>query len=420
MSSNKKTILYICSRSFAAPSSGHEIKMYNYCRGLFEKGYEIDLFVFASNVGDELSGLPFIRNVYFASQISRIDKIRNILFKSFISSAKWPLQNSLYYSRDNNNKIRELVDKNHYSAVIVDMVRLSTYYDAISHAECLKILDMDDLLSKRYQRQIESLTDRTSIAGTYEKNLSNFTTFLLRQNWIKKLILNAEIKRISANEKQVYLNFDKIMLVSSKEANEINQSIGDNKAAGIGLGVSLEYYDSHSNVRKKENSGVFVGNLLYSANADSVRYIEREVLPLCVHRISFTVVGKNTESLINEFMDCDNMVFTGLVDDLRAEVESNQLYIGPIVYGTGIKTKFLEAMAMGMPIITNEIGAEGIDAVNGRDWIVCNTAQDIAAAIDRLLNNQDEMKQLGSNARQFAENNLGWDQIFESFKKIGL
>lgn len=59
-----------------------------------------------------------------------------------------------------------------------------------------------------------------------------------------------------------------------------------------------------------------------------------------------------------------------------------------MTFGSGIKTKNLEAMAMGLPIVTTGIGAENINAVNGKDWIVADDNSEFADWVTDLLTDE--------------------------------
>lgn len=107
--SSEKRLLYISNRIFWPPMGGHEAETYHYCRGLHEKyGYLIDVYAFDSE--DKLKSVrkpEFLREVFLAKPIKKITKINNLVFKSFLSEKKWPLQNALYYSKENANLIRK-------------------------------------------------------------------------------------------------------------------------------------------------------------------------------------------------------------------------------------------------------------------------------------------------------------------------
>mgnify|MGYP002240203480 CR=1 FL=1 len=79
------------------------------------------------------------------------------------------------------------------------------------------------------------------------------------------------------------------------------------------------------------------------------------------------VGGGASENLLK--LQSEHVTFTGRVEDVRDYLEECSVFVCPMTFGSGIKTKNLEAMAMGLPVVTTSIGAENINAQNGRDWI---------------------------------------------------
>lgn len=418
----KKKLLYISNRIFWPPMGGHEVEVFHYCRGLHEKfGYKIDVFAFDDiKKTENKEKPPFLNDVYYSDRITALTKLHNILCKSFVAKEKWPIQNSLYYSKKNANNIKELIKEKDYDVIIVDMIRLATYYSAISNFECKKILDIDDTLSKRYKRQLHALTSKTSIAGQYNEKLPLFIQKILQSPAVKKLVLKIEIPRMELAEKRYADLFDRVIFVSPIETDEFNKKYQTNKAVTVSLGVDYPYFSKEIPVNKDKGRVSFVGNMATPANADSVRYIINQVLPHSKNISSIVFVGNCPDSLREEYCNNNKVIFTGKVDDLRIYVEEGMVFLAPIAYGTGIKTKILEAMAMGMPVVTNSIGAEGINGINGQHWFVSDDPIEIARYTDELLTSKHMCDEMGSKARKFVENFYQWDIIFEQFRELGL
>lgn len=422
MENNKKKLLYISNRVFWPPMGGHEVELFHYCRGLHEKfGYEIDVFVFDDEKKITNQTIPFFLNdIYFEKRIGYATKVWNIIWKSILSKEKWPIQNSLYYSSENASRIVKLMKKNNYDVVIVDMIRLATYYSAISSFRCKKILDIDDTLSKRYKRQMNVITSKTSIAGQYNEKLPVFIQRILQSTTVKKVILKIEIPRMELAEKRYADLFERVIFVSPIETDEFNKKYKTNRAVTVGLGVDYQYFSEKLLVNKNKGKVTFVGNMATPANADSVRYIINQVLPRSKNIDSLVCVGNCPDSLRKEYCKNNKVFFTGKVDDLRTYVEESMVFLAPIAYGTGIKTKILEAMAMGMPVVTNSIGAEGIPGINGQHWYVSDDSAEIARYTDELLMSQQKCDEIGLRARKFVESTYQWDIIFEQFKELDL
>lgn len=205
---------------------GHEVEVFHYCRGLHEKyGYEIDVYAFdeAHKVKNQKPP-SFLNDIYFSDRISLNTKVYNVILKSFLSKEKWPIQNALYYSEKNALNITELVNKKEYDVIIVDMIRLATYYPAISEFKCKKILDIDDTLSKRYKRQLKAITSKTSIAGQYNEKLPRVVQKIIQSSLVKKVVLKIEIPRMEMAEKKYSELFDRMIFVSPIETNEFNKN----------------------------------------------------------------------------------------------------------------------------------------------------------------------------------------------------
>lgn len=419
-----KKILLVATRQFWPPFDGHEVELYNYCRGLHEKyGYDIDVFAFAEEISDgsENAAHPaFLSRVYYASKVKAATKLGNVIGKSLLSSKRWPLQASLYYSKHNVMRISALMEDNRYEAVIVDMVRLATYYDAIRHYPCKKILHIEDMLHKRYKRQLEVLTPQSNIAGAYHEKLPGPIQSMLNSVWIKKMVLKLEIPRMEKAEQFYSEQYDRVTFVSALETTEFNEKYHTNKAITLSMGVDYSYYSQMITVNKVPGMVTFVGDFRTAANADSVRMIAHDVLPHCRLVKKMVCVGICPRELADEFKENKIIHFTGKVVDLRKHVKEGMVFLAPIAFGTGIKTKIVEAMAMGMPVVTNSIGAEGLDVHNGQELIIADTPKEIANAVTYLLNDPVLREEIGRNGQRYVREHHDWNTIFETFGKMGL
>lgn len=98
----------------------------------------------------------------------------------------------------------------------------------------------------------------------------------------------------------------------------------------------------------------------------------------------------------------------GDVPDMVPHLHAAAVYVAPHFTGAGTRTKLLEAMAAGLPIVTTTIGLEGIEAVPGRDIVVADDADAMIAAVCRLLDDPSERRRLGTAARRLVETQYDW------------
>lgn len=413
-----KNLLFITTRIFYPTNSGRKLSLYHYCRGLHEKyGYDIYIYTFLEGDQDFVAAVKskpsFIKKLFCASDIGMADKAKNLVFKSLFSK-KWPLQCSLYFNESNLARIKKLCDKIKFDVAMVDMIRLAPYITAIENIP-IKILDMDDMLSKRYECEISTNSDPNFI-GQYSKKTSKIIKSLLP--YVKKFVLNAEIKRLKFSEKYYSQLYNKIIFVSDIEATEMNKILKEDKCIAVTTGVDYKYFSEDIETCKKKNSISFIGNFEYPPNVDSLRLIVNSILPHIKKEIRFFAVGKVNQEVIDEFKD--KVVFLGMVDDIRKIIKSTNLFVSPIAYGSGIKTKILEAMAMGVPVITNSVGAEGIKIVNDENAIISDDMIFFATEIDRLLDDPSECKRLSENAKLLIEKEYQWEHIWNEFQMCGI
>ena len=83
--------------------------------------------------------------------------------------------------------------------------------------------------------------------------------------------------------------------------------------------------------------------------------------------------------------------------------ERATLCILPLQVGGGSRFKALEAMALGVPIVSTSLGMEGIDASPGRDYLRADDAASFAQAVQHLLGNTILQRSLASHAREVVK-----------------
>ncbi len=416
---NKK-VLYISTRLFWPKNSGKKITAFFNAKGMHEM-YNYDVYLYAflevDQVFDAKDQPDFIKEVKILKQPNFLTKLSNILFKTIFGS--YSIQSSLYYSKKNMQLIKVYIEEIKPDIVIVDMIRLSRYFKSLDTFSGIKVINLDDLLSLRYERQLTEVTSKTDIGGQYTKDSKGFIKKALKPNWLKRLILSYESKKVKKEELKTVNWYDYAYFVSQRETLMYNMLTHTKKAECITMGVDTAYFGEEIKVDKVKNRVSFVGNYYYSANVDSLLMIATKILPLVKHDIELYAIGPVSEEIKASFEAYPNVKFSGEVDDLRLHVHTSEIALIPIAYGTGIKTKVVEALAMGMPIITNRLGVEGLDVENRVHLLISNEPETIALSIDNLLDDKELQETLSKNAKAYALSNHTWEDIWKDLSKIG-
>ena len=413
-----KRLLFVTTRLFWPIDSGRKLSLYYYCKGIHEK-YNCDIYIYsfleAGQTGEDIENKPeFIKEVRLADSISKGEKIHNLLLKTMLSR-KWPIQCSLYFSEQNAEHIKKYCDEIQPDYIFTDMIRTSMYYNSFQHSHAVKVLDMDDLLSARYERQLHARY-KSNISGQYAGRLPGIINKLLGNQAVRNAVLAMERDLTAKAEIHYSKLYDKVIFVSAVETAYLNKKL-PGKAITIPVGINAVPEGELVGIPEK-NLLSYVGNLKVAANVDTLHWIISDILPKIHHDVKFMVIGKCPDDIREKYKGNNHVIFTGRVDNLVEYIRKSQIFLSPILYGTGIKTKILEAMSMGVPVVTNDVGAEGIEAKDGQEFWVRNDSEAIAEQVDYLLDQYDAALSVAKAGRKLVENMYEWNNIYKEFGKI--
>src|SRR5204862_7107606 len=99
-----------------------------------------------------------------------------------------------------------------------------------------------------------------------------------------------------------------------------------------------------------------------SPNLDALTYLVREVLPLFWERhpdVMLDVIGADMDDAVRA-LEGPRVRIVGYVEDPVGWLSRARLHVNPMRFGAGVKLKFLDSMAAGLPFVTTTVGAEGI------------------------------------------------------------
>lgn len=415
----KKKLLFLTSRLPYPTSSGRKNVMFYYCKYLHEMyGYEI-INVSFLEYGDDVRLKPeFISKTYELNKVGFKNKLKNLIKDTLIKNEK-PLQVSLYYSDEAKQEIKRIIEIEKPDLLMCDMVRTSEY---LKEYNIPKILDMDDLLSKRYSRQLGINLKDVNPYGAFLYTLPESLQKILSNSLIKRYILQKEIKLLTKYEISVSEYYDAIVFVAQNEADELNKRINSNKSFAVPLGVDIDYFNENNEIIKEKKSISFMGALSVAHNETGIIHFCENIYPLIKCKVpdaKLYIIGSGATARLKKISDKDkDIILTGRVEDTREYIKKTQVFICPLLFGSGIKTKNLEAMAMGVPVITTEIGAESIGAKNMEHWIITNENESFSNAIIDVFEDDILNFKLGKNGFDYVSQNFSWDITMKKWEEV--
>jgi glycosyltransferase involved in cell wall biosynthesis len=160
-----------------------------------------------------------------------------------------------------------------------------------------------------------------------------------------------------------------------------------------------------------ERAVAFWGNMAFSVNQLAVDWFYRKVwLPfLQPQHVAWIIVGPNPGAPILDLSRRHPEISVpGFVDDLFGCLDPYPVMVNPMVSGTGLKNKVLEAFAVGKAVVSTPLGMEAFPVQDGEHFILANTPEAFGAAVLRLLDDPAERARLAARSRQLAGEHYSW------------
>lgn len=160
----------------------------------------------------------------------------------------------------------------------------------------------------------------------------------------------------------------------------------------------------------KPHSILFTGNFAYNPNAEAVVHIARHILPKVRARqpaATLQIVGSSPPAAVQGI---PGVVTTGFIDDIVPHYRKGSVFACALRSGAGIKNKVLEAMACGVPVVTNALGIDGIEgARSGEHYVAAETDDEFADAILGLWSRPKEAARISRAARELMCTRFSWE-----------
>jgi polysaccharide biosynthesis protein PslH len=227
----------------------------------------------------------------------------------------------------------------------------------------------------------------------------------------RRLYAGVNWRKLRREELATYRDADGVYLCSVADQRRLLDQVPGTRTLVIPNAADVEYYEPRATDPLPDGrTVVFFGHLSYFPNVDAVTYLVRDIWPriAAVHpeaRLKI-IGGQAPRSLLQ--LSQGGIELTGFVPDLRPHLAAAAAVVVPLRLGGGTRLKIVEAMAMGKAIVSTTLGAEGIEAVPGRDLLVEDQPAAFADAVNRLLVKPSFATLLGQSARQLAVQRYAW------------
>jgi sugar transferase (PEP-CTERM/EpsH1 system associated) len=374
-------ILFITPRFPYPPIKGDQAIAYHRIR-ILSKKYNITLVSLYEHDNDLLyykTLEPYCKDIHVI-KLPKWESLFNVVFNGALSSI--PLQVLYYKSGILVNCIRKLIGHNKYDIIHAYMLRMAPYLIRIPGIKLLELIDSMQL---------------------------NIRRRLCLERYPEKIVYNEELRRLVKYERNIGNFVNHITMVSNIDRSYIDS---DNVSI-IPLGVDVEAFKPSAEQSKGPNI-VFTGNMGYSPNICAVKWFAVKCMPIIRRHVPMAkliIAGARPGKDVVELEECGGVEVVGYVPSVSNVISNAKVSVAPMLSGSGMQFKILEAMACGIPVVTTTVGLGDIKAVRGEHLCVADNEIDMAKEVVKLLRSNDMCRDMGMRAREYILKNHSWDTL---------
>lgn len=375
-----KNLLFFFPESPFSKRAGNVLRTYTNLKQLKSLGLNIDLVGvedYYKSFGDSLDDIdPEIIDEVFILKTNPPKKKLTVEYWKYKIQKKFSEQNpNQYLTQYLKDNLSTILDKKKYDYIIINY----EFWTDIIRNQDLKgaktIIDTHDwiTLNEFYNN----------------KNLDLGKKF------------NEEIRNLSF--------YDKVVTISNDEYFIFKSFLGD-KVVNIPPSFPENFEDTNT---EKKYDLIFVGSD-NPFNVLSINWFVEKVLPLLSKEIKVCIIGR----ICKHVPDHESIEKVFFADDLETYYHSSKIAICPMLKGTGIKIKVVEAMSYGLPIVGTEKAVDGFSDKKNNGCMVSDDEKEFAEIINHILKNNSEYLKLKNEATKFFQQNFSEEKSLELWKKM--
>ncbi|WP_373068379.1 glycosyltransferase [Gemmatimonas sp.] len=236
---------------------------------------------------------------------------------------------------------------------------------------------------------------------------------------VRKAYMGEQFRRMAKFEGDACRRLDHVIAVSEEDAEVMRQRYSAPSVSSVPTGVDVEYFTPTGRVTRNPNEIVFTGSMDWMPNDDAMVWFLQDILPRIRDRmpsVVVTVVGREPSERLHSLADrLGGVEVTGRVPDVRPYLERAAAFIVPMRVGGGTRLKIFEAMAMGLPVVSTAIGAEGLPLQNNSTILLRDQPEAFANGIFEMLANDGSLSEIGRTGQQLVRHSFGWHGVATQF-----
>jgi glycosyltransferase involved in cell wall biosynthesis len=374
------------------PDSGGRIRQWEFIKCLSRK-HDLTLAFFI-NKGDEK-----ILDGAFAGVCSRVEMITHAFDATLAGpqALPWPAR---AYGVEAMRNLLEKLSMEKFDLLITEFIYTAQHRAMFNIPAVLHEHNIESSIFKQYS-ELPGIDQREIFGIAKDARFWKATWMMMRQY-----------------ENKTWPLFDLRITVSELDRKEMDKRCPDGKSIVAENGVDINKFKLLPVNRSKKI--LFVGTMDYFPNEDGALFLTREIMPRVWRLdpdIRLCIVGRNMPKHIRDLGNDPRIETIMNAPDIREVAAGCGASVVPLRLGGGTRIKILEALGLGLPVVSTSKGCEGLAGEDGRHLLIRDNPGEFASAVVTAVNHYELADALRKNGRRLVEERYGWQMIFEAVEE---
>ncbi len=379
-------VLLLAKKNPWPPKDGEAIAILQMAKGLTANGNRVTVIYmntpkhhFDAWEIPPISEEPiFFEGIWVDSTIKPLAAFLNIFKKT-------PYHVERFFNQNYLNKVLALVQREHFDII---------------HAEGLYLVQYLPIIKKN--------TTAKSVYRSHNRESEIWANLAVHtSNTFKKWYMQLQAKKLKRYEKNTTKQLDAVVPISLTDAIYYKEFIADEKVFYSPTGIDPD--NIPVNFQEPESNDLyFIGGLDWLPNTEGLTWFIKSIFPAIKKlfpEIQLHIAGRNAPIWLAQ-LHKPGIVFHGEVQDAILFIRNKFINIVPLLSGSGMKLKILEAMAAGKQVITTPKGADGMPAGISEHIAIAESAEDFIELLAQLITNKQQTLKHAKIAKEFAIQHL--------------
>ena len=415
-------VLQLCNKPPYPPVDGGTMAMNSVTQGLLQAGCEVKVLTVVTDKHPlDMNALPEDYR-----KATRIEGVYVDLGIKPLPAAVAALCGESYHVKRYRSdafaqKLKETLQNEQFDIVHVESIFLTPYMPVI----------------RRYS-QAKVILRAHNVEHLIWKRVAHSTGRGLKRQYIKHLSLT-----LRAYELEHLQDYDGVVCITRNDAEYFLANGCRRPITSIPFGVEVmssefEALSSAFGVRrfefrssemadmpiKSELSLFHIGAMDWMPNQESIAWLLEEVWPVIHSEVPQAHLYPAGRKMPKCWLDAniDGVTVVGEVPDAMEFIADKDINVVPLLSGSGIRVKIIEAMSVGKVVVATTVAAHGIDYTDGKDLLIADSPADFARQIKRCLIDREFCHSVGEAARKLISERYNGqhltEELMEFYRKL--